>query len=48
MAELSLYLGKGDNISWPTSTQIFLINFFDLVIVHQEDTYFPLLISQVF
>ncbi len=48
MSELSLYLGERDNIGWPVATQIFLINFFDLVIVHQKDTYFPLLISQAF
>ena len=48
MSELSLYLGERDNIGWPVAMQIFLINSFDLVIVHQKDTYFPLLISQVF
>jgi len=48
MAELSLNLGEGDNISWPAAMEIFLIKFFDLVIVNQKDAYFPLLISQVF
>lgn len=48
MAKLSLNLGEGDNIRWPVAMEIFLIKFFDLVIVHQKDTYFPLLISQVF
>jgi len=37
MAELSLNLGEGDNISWPAAMEIFFIKFFDVVVVHQKD-----------